>query len=87
MGVPVHTQRNGCAGKRGRHALTEAGIPVQGTVTEGSTHRVGPEHSLMELPEGQGAQGSMRVLQLIVFTYSAENTSLFYLVPQRFCLP
>lgn len=55
---------------------SEAGIPVQGTVTEGGTHRVGPEHSLMELPEDHGAQGSMPVLQFIVFTYSVENTSL-----------
>lgn len=55
---------------------SEAGIPVQGTVIEGGTHQGSPEHSLIELPEGHGAQGSMPVLQLTVFTYSVENTSL-----------
>lgn len=41
---------------------SEAGIPVQGTVTKGGTHRVGPEHLLMELPKSHSAQGSIACL-------------------------
>lgn len=73
-GVPAHIQ--GVAVQ-----ASEADTPSGGRISsaEGNwrCHSLsGPEHSLTEPSEGQIAQGSMSVLQLLLFTNSTETTSL-----------
>lgn len=65
---------------------SEAGVPVQGRVTEGGTHEL-PRALKDGTLGGSECTGSTPVLQLLVFTYSAENTSLSILFHKDFvCL-
>lgn len=83
-----------CPGSRTRGWLcrseadtpSEAGVPVQGRVTEGGTHE-SPRALKDGTLGGSECTGSTPALQLLVFTYSAENTSLSILFHKDFvCL-